>query len=165
MIISCDLEANGLLNEWEQPADKIHVISYKPLHEGVVSITGTQEEIKEQWLEVLEVPDLCMIWHNGLGYDLPLLDKLFGIPYTIQPDSCNGRNIQIIDTLVWSRNWYPDLNGHGLLDWAKRLGTFKPEIEDWHNLPLEVYVDRCTNDAITTEKVFLNLCDKLGVEI
>lgn len=165
MIVFFDIEANGLLNEWEQPADKIHVISYKPLHQPVQSITGTQEEIKQQWLEVLEQEDLTVVFHNGISYDLPLLEKLYNIPYTVQPDTINGNKVQIIDTLVWSRSWFPDLPGHGLADWAKRLGTFKPEIEQWEDLPIEVYIERCEEDVKTTEAVFKYLANKLGVEV
>jgi DNA polymerase III alpha subunit (gram-positive type) len=161
MIMFCDLEANGLLEE----ADKIHVISVKELGaDSCYSMTGTQQEIKDKWLEVLEIKDLTVVFHNGLGYDLPLLEKLFGIPFSVEPDAINGNKVQIIDTLVWSRNWYPDLDGHGLEDWAKRVGTYKPEVQDWENLPLEVYVDRCENDVLTTEKVFVTLAEKLGVE-
>ena len=170
MILIGDIEANGLLDEWEdQVADRIHVISFKSVGDITIhgSITGSQDEIKQHWIDLLNAwDDLTVVFHNGIAYDLPLIEKLFGIPFTVEPDTINGKKVQIIDTLVLSRNWFPDINGgHSLESWAKRLGTFKPEIDDWENLPLEVYVDRCENDVITTEKVFLKLAEKLGVEI
>ena len=170
MILIGDIEANGLLDEWEdQVADRIHVISFKSVGDITIhgSITGSQDEIKQHWIDLLNAwDDLTVVFHNGIAYDLPLIEKLFGIPFTVEPDTINGKKIQIIDTLVWSRNFYPDLpGGHGLLEWSKRVGTHKPFIEQWDGLPIEDYVERCVADVETTEKVFLKLAEKMGVEI
>ena len=157
MIYSWDTEANGSL----QDATKLHVLSYKMLGHDVISETRNFDNLfadGDTW-----------ICHNQFGYDLPLLQK-FGVindftTETVTLPYGEVRNVQFIDTLALSREWYPDLErGHGLKPWSIELGTYKPEIDDWENLPIEEYVRRCEEDVITTEKLFLHLAEKLGVE-
>ena len=67
-------------------------------------------------------------------------------------DSC-----KVVDTLVLSRYCYPDRQlrpgykgkgkAHSLEHWGYVLGRWKPEIENWTSLPLEVYTHRCTEDV------------------
>jgi hypothetical protein len=160
MSIYCwDTEANELLDT----VDKIHCLSYKEL--------GC-DEVKTVTSDYADVFNIGGTWiaHNQFGYDLPLLVKL-GI---IKDFTCNSVttmddtviNVQFIDTLALSREWYPDLpRGHGLLPWSKELGTYKPQIDDWENLELKDYIERCEEDVLSTEAVFLFLADKLGVEL
>jgi len=148
VIYFVDIEANGLLDS----ATTIHCLSYKALNQEPVTLTKNFHE----FLGGLWNTNDTLVWHNGFGYDIPLLEK-FGI---IVPEG-----VQIIDTLAMSREWWPDNpTGHSLEAWAKKLGTYKVEVDDWNNQPIEVYIDRCVNDVITTEKVFMFLCDKLGIE-
>jgi len=158
-IYYCDIEADGFLED----ATKVHCISWitnignKPL-----TITG---DIKSFFS--IPIPGDTLVWHNGTGYDLPLLKKLGIIDsYNFLTSQVNDKDIQLIDSLALSRFWWPENpKGHGLDAWANKLNTFKPEVDDWHNLPLEVYVDRCENDVITTKKVFEFLADKMEVEL
>lgn len=163
MIYFCDLEANGFLEE----VTKIHCFSYKPLHGEVMTATDVND-----WLFRHVATGSTMIFHNGSGYDLAVFEKLGIISgYNIDDNTITlmdgtVRNIQLIDSLAMSREYWPDNpRGHGLEAWAKYLGTYKPHIDDWHNLPIEDYIERCEEDVITTEKVFEFLCDKLGVEL
>lgn len=162
MIYSWDTEANGLLED----ATKVHCLSYKPLN----STCSTRIEYYSTFFESLVDGD-TLVAHNQFGYDLPLMVKLgFIDDFNVLPDSITvqgvKKNVQLIDTLALSRFWWPDLpRGHGLEPWAKFLGTHKPDIQNWDNLPVEVYVDRCENDCITTEGVFNYLCEKLNIEL
>ena len=158
MITYCyDIEANGLLDT----ATKLHCFSYKSLGGDMVTVTDVDAPFKEgdTWVA-----------HNHFGYDLPLLVKL-GILKDFTPNTVTYMdgtvvNVQFIDTLALSREWYPDHpEGHGLKAWAKKLGTYKPEVEDWIGLSLEEYTNRCENDVLTTEKVFMFLCDKLEITL
>lgn len=158
-IYSCDIEANGLLDE----ATKLHCLSVRTDDENYTYCGG----LVRRFFDMLEDSD-TLVWHNGFGYDLPLLVKLGVIkdftPTTVTLLDGTVKNVQLIDSLALSREFHPDkLTGHGLEAWSKQLGTHKPEINDWHNLPIEEYISRCENDVITTEKVFLYLCEKLGI--
>lgn len=166
-IYFCDIEGNGLLVEKDgnPPISKLHCMSVKAL--GWEPVTYTDIDTLRGWLGVLR-DNTTLVLHNGFGYDMDALVKLgvisgYNLTTFTLPDG-TIKNVQIIDTLALSREWWPDNpRGHGLEAWAKYLGTHKPEIEDWHNLPIEEYIDRCENDVITTEKVFEFLIDKLGV--
>ena len=160
MSVFCwDTEANGLLDT----VTKIHCLSFKGLNEKMMNT------LHNDFNGLFREGD-TWVAHNQFGYDLPLLVKL-GI---IKDFTCNSVTlpndeviqVQFIDTLALSREWYPDLpRGHGLLPWSKELGTYKPTIDDWENLELKDYIERCEEDVLSTEAVFLFLADKLGVEI
>lgn len=133
-----DLEANGLLDT----VTKVHCICGKVLGTDNVMLMDVNHLHKYGTL----------IGHNLWGYDLAVLEKLYGFKYTGQ----------VIDTLAMSREWWPDRpEGHSLESWAKQLEGRKPVITDWENESIEVYVDRCTEDVLTTEKVFNYLCNKI----
>lgn len=158
MIHFWDTEANGLLDT----VDKIHCLSFKKLNEGMMNT------VHNDFSGLFQEGDVWVA-HNQFGYDLPLLVKL-GIIKGYTTDSVTKNdgtivNVQFIDTLALSKEWYPDLpRRHGLESWAKELGTYKPQIDDWENLTIEEYVNRCEEDVLTTEQVFLFLADKLGIK-
>jgi hypothetical protein len=158
MIHFWDTEANGLLDT----VDKIHCLSFKRLNEDMMNT------VHNDFNGLFREGDVWVA-HNQFGYDLPLLVKLGIIKdFTVDSVTLNDGgvvNVQFIDTLALSREWYADLpRGHGLEAWAKFLGTHKPSIDDWENLTLGEYVNRCEEDVLTTEQVFLFLADKLGIE-
>ena len=156
-----DIEANGLL----ETITKIHCLSSVNLTGSPVTYT---KDYSEHFLS-LEDGD-TLVYHNGFGYDYKAFRKLgfidsWDVDNNLLVVQGVTKHIQHIDTLALSREWWPDKpDGHGLAAWAKRLKTFKPEITDWENLPIEVYIDRCENDAETTRKLFIFLCDKLGID-
>lgn len=109
---------------------KIHVLSYE---EGgdVFSLTN-DEEIRE-WL----VAQTVLIGHNIVCFDIPHLERLLDIKITAR----------LIDTLWLS--WYlePTRQIHGLDSYGKDAGIPKPVVTDWSEQPLEVYVNRCSEDV------------------
>ena len=119
-----DAEFDGL------DPSKIHVLSYE---EGgdVFSLTN-DEEIKE-WL----VEQTVLVGHNIVCFDVPHLERLLGIKITAR----------LIDTLWLS--WYlePNRQLHGLDSYGKEAGIPKPVVTDWSEQPLEVYVNRCSEDV------------------
>lgn len=137
-----DLEANGLLEE----ATKVHCGVFKN-REGE-NTKFNPSEIKLM-LDFLDKVDILVI-HNGLGYDLPLLEKLYGWKY-------NGI---VLDTLVLSRLLQPERVGrHGLEVWGERFGVPKPVHEDWsvytpamlHRCEQDVEINRLTLEALMKE--------------
>mgnify|MGYP000861899105 CR=1 FL=1 len=101
-----------------------------------------------------------IIGHNILGFDLPVLQKLWGINYCIEPDIFGDTKCTIIDTLVWSRYLYPDRpGGHSLETWGERLGHPKMEHKDFATYTPEM-LEYCKNDVLLTEKVYNYLLTK-----
>lgn len=159
-----DIEANGLLEEkdGQPPADKIHCLvlsmlssdDYKIFYEKDIPLF--RKEIKN--LKVVA-------GHNIFGYDLKLLNKLYGITYGYS--KWDGHRCKFVDTFMMSQYLWPDRpapkgmrGSHGLEAWGKRNGVWKPEVEDWHNLPLEVYVNRCIEDVKNNKLTYNELLEE-----
>lgn len=100
-----------------------------------------------------------VIFHNGIGYDLKVLKKLFG-----WEPKC-----KVVDTLVWSRLYNPDLNGHGLEAWGKRFKEHKGDyasemreagLDPWADFN-EHMLDYCTQDCRITARVYNFMQERL----
>lgn len=141
-----DLEANGFLHQ----ATKVHC--------GVVKTKGGEvkqfrpDDIK-RLLAYLDTFDV-LIAHNGIGYDFPLLYKLYGWKF-------KGK---IVDTLLMSRLLNPKrlvpyncpnkgIGPHSIEAWGWRVGRGKPEHNDWENFS-EDMLHRCTEDTEILELVY-----------
>ena len=141
-----DLEANGLLQE------ATHV------HCGVVKIKGGESrkfrpnQIKDL-LSYLDSFDV-LIAHNGIGYDFPLLKKLYGWEF-------KGKKV---DTLIMSRLLDPKrlvpfncpnkkAGPHSIEAWGWRVGRGKPEHNDW-TVFSEDMLHRCSEDVEILELVY-----------
>ena len=85
-----------------------------------------------------------LIGHNIIGFDLPVLQKLFNFTYS-------GK---LIDTLVMSRLYNPIReNGHSLKTWGYRLGVPKQEQPEFDSYTPEM-LDYCTQDVVLNEAVY-----------
>ena len=141
-----DVEANGFLRQ----ATTVHC--------GVVKTKGGEvkqfrpNQIK-QFLAYLDTFDV-LIAHNGIGYDFPLLEKLYGYKF-------KGK---IVDTLLMSRLLNPKrlvpyncpnkgIGPHSIEAWGYRVGRGKPEHNDWENFS-EDMLHRCTEDTEILELVY-----------
>ena len=51
---------------------------------------------------------------------------------------------------------------HGLKAFGVRLGILKPEVEDWVNQPIEVYLHRCEEDVKINEATYEALLEEAG---
>lgn len=135
-----DLEADGLLDT----ATRVWC--------GVFKDRDTKEVFKfrpHQIPEMLAFMNTCseLQMHNGVGYDWPLLRKLYGYEY-------RGKKI---DTLVISRLLSPKrllppncpnrkIGPHSVEAWGYRVGRGKPDHEDWSQFSEEM-LHRCTEDV------------------
>ena len=89
-----------------------------------------------------------LIGHNIIGYDIPVLRRLFGF----KPQG------EIVDTLVLSRLFRPDREGgHGLEPWGKRLGVHKGDYSDWTGGLTAEMLTYCGNDVETNLAVYHEL--------
>lgn len=140
-ILVGDLEADGFLDE----ATRVWCGSLTQSGSGVVDSYGP-DEIPE-FLHAMEQADV-LVFHNGLGYDFPLLKKLYNWEF-------NGA---IVDTLLMSRLQRPDrklpkscpnrgAKPHSIEAWGYRVGRGKPEHNDWSQYTPEMG-HRCDEDAL-----------------
>lgn len=113
MIGYFDLESNGLYYE----TDTVHCMS--------VSIDGTEPVLyvgHDQVREGLALLDTCdtIVAHNGVAFDVPVLRKVLKW----------SPKAEVLDTLVLSCLFYPDIEGgHSLDTWGQRLKCYKGKYE------------------------------------
>ncbi len=108
----------------------------------------TPDEI-EDGIKLLEQAD-TLIGHNIIGFDLPVLEKLYNFKYS-------GK---VIDTLVMSRLYNPVReNGHSLKTWGYRLGVPKQEQPEFDNYT-PVMLNYCEQDVILNEAVYKYLLNE-----
>ena len=88
-----------------------------------------------------------LIGHNIIGYDLPVLEKVWNYKHTGP----------IVDTLVLSRLADPaQEGGHSLRNWGNRLGFPKGEHNDWSAFSTEM-LHYCKQDVEVTQRVYREL--------
>ena len=137
-----DIEANGLLDS----VTKIWCVVFKDITtQEVFKFHVGQPKWEEKCIAFMDECD-TLIMHNGIGYDFPLLEKMWGYNY-------KGRRV---DTLLISRLHNPDrqmprgMKGksgpHSVEAWGYRFGRAKPEHEDWTQFSEEMLY-RCTEDV------------------
>lgn len=138
-ILVFDAEANGLLDT----ATKIHCLSYKEHGQPIKTVT-TKEDMQELFSR-----DVYFAGHNVVDYDRRLMKLIYDIDVPLE---------KFIDTRYLSMHLNDFLNSHSLDSVSRRYG-FQPkvEIEDWKNLSLEEYIERCEVDTDINYKVFAEM--------
>lgn len=140
-----DIEADGLIDS----VTKIHCLSFSTFdssNNNDLVKSGTLTT-KEEMIDFLK-KETVLVGHNIIRYDLPVMKKILGV----------STKAKLYDTLGFS--WYlcPKRESHGLESWGTSLGIPKPVIEDWNNLSIEEYINRCETDVrINTQLFFLQL--------
>ena len=125
-----DIEADSL-----NPT-KIWVLSvYYKTKEGKWTIKSTTnyDEMRAYFLK-----PQTLVGHYIKLYDIPVVERLLDIKIP--------KESKIIDTCGLSWALYPDKPAHGLEEWGAEFGVPKKPIDDWENLPIEEYVERCEQD-------------------
>ena len=120
-----DLEANGLLDT----ATKVWCGTFKNLNtKETISFLPHQIDEMLKFMDTIDV----LIMHNGIGYDWPLLKKLYNYEY-------KGKKV---DTLIMSRLLNPKrivpphcpdktVGPHSIAAWGYRVGRGKPDHNEW----------------------------------
>ena len=102
---------------------------------------------KPEHLSFIEKDDI-IITHNGVEFDIPILNKLWNTGITLS---------QVRDTLILSRLFNPNREGgHSLGQWGKRLAFDKLGFVDFDTYSEEM-VTYCKRDVALTEKLYLHL--------
>jgi DNA polymerase I-like protein with 3'-5' exonuclease and polymerase domains len=144
-----DLEGNGLFQE----ITKLWCGVFKDIKTGEVFKFKPNEH--KQMFEFMDTCDK-LIGHNVIGYDFPVLKKLFGYEY-------KGK---VVDTLLISRLMFPSLANpkgmkgkarpHSIEAWGYRFGRWKPDHEDWSQFS-EAMLHRCSEDVEIQYLLFCHL--------
>lgn len=145
-----DLEADGLL----PTATKVWCGVFKDIQTG--EVLKFKPDTIRNMLNFLDSVDV-LIMHNGVGYDWPLLEKLYGYKY-------KGKKV---DTLLMSRLLNPKrilppncpnkkAGPHSVEAWGYRVGRGKPEHEDWSKYSDEM-LHRCSEDVEIQHLIFNKL--------
>ena len=109
-------------------------------------------EDKDEFKKYLSQADE-VIGHNIIGYDIPALEKLWGVDFS---------KFKISDTLVMSRLSNPsNQGGHSLENWGKALGFPKGDFHEWEYLSNEMIV-YCKQDVNINVKVYQELTETLS---
>ena len=132
-IYAADIESDGLLDE----ITKVHCASFAELNSNNQVDREFTETKDAAIIAMFTNPDNTLIMHNGYGFDKPAIEKVYGVKV----------EATIIDTLFLSWYLYPLNIRHGLAWWGEELGVSKPEVEDWSDQDLSVYVNRCEEDV------------------
>ena len=139
-MIYLDAETDGL-----EPTQVWCVVTRE---NGANSVHTTPETL----LEALR-GSVSVVGHNLIGYDLPVLKRLWGLH--IEPE-------RIIDTLVLSRLCDPSKSGgHSLRNWGNNLGFPKGDHTDWSCLSPEM-IKYCERDVEVTEAVHKKLLQEMS---
>ena len=170
-----DIETNGLLEhmiDYSKPyplklkeTARLWCISLRNFDnwDEVISLSlkdCNYNKLKELLKEAEEI-----IFHNGLNFDMPAL-QLFGvIDYTVgfpgQDDTCYGKKVKFIDTLLLSQFLKPDrLGGHSAAAWGKYLGMHKIDFHAFHEYSEEM-VTYCEGDTLTQAGIYKALLEEL----
>ena len=134
---SCDIETDGI------DATKVWCIAVHNIKTNqVITFFGITLGLFKPWL--VSAVD-CLICHNGISFDVPVLERLLGIDFS---------NIKIEDTLVMSQLYKPSIDGgHSLDKWGDRLDFNKGVHTDWSCFSKEM-LDYCIIDTKLTTKLY-----------
>ena len=139
-IVFLDIETDGL-----QPSVIHCVVTKRPNEDHCLHTC--RESLFE---ELARGGHVC--GHNYIGFDGPVLKKLWDIQ--INPE-------RVVDTLVMSRLFHPDVQGgHSLATWGEKLRLPKGDHDDWTQLSEEM-IKYCMRDVSVTEKLYEMLCLQL----
>jgi hypothetical protein len=151
-----DIEADGLLPTVKQ----IWVVCLRNIETQQVDALRHKHELVEY---LMEYKPAKIIMHNGIGYDLPALFKVWDIDYTVgQQDTIMGEPTEFIDTMHLSQFLYPDrLNGHRLEAFGELLGYPKTHFNDFTKYTKEME-DYCIQDTLVTQETYKYLMEEVN---
>lgn len=123
---------------------KIHVIVCRDIDTNKVSVFHNGD-----WKKFAEylVDTSFIVAHNGLYFDIPVINKLLAPWVSIDPRI-------VVDTLVVSRLLDTNIEGgHSLAAWGERLGFPKGDFKDFETYSQEME-DYCIQDTLVTLKLY-----------
>jgi len=136
MIFSCDIETDGL-----DPTVIWCIVAQDVKTKTIHKFTPDSIHLFNDWLRRVDT----LVFHNGIGYDVPVLEKLLSSDFS---------DIKIEDTLIMSQLTEPRREGgHSLESWGQRLGFPKGDYSDWSKYTEEM-LEYCVRDVEVTTKLY-----------
>ena len=137
---SCDIETDGI------DASIVWCIAVQNIEsKQIITFSGPCLNLFKPWME--SEAD-CLVFHNGIGFDVPVLEQILNIDF-----SC----VKVEDTMVLSQLDKPRRDGgHSLASWGERLGFDKGDHSDWSKFSMEM-LDYCIRDTEITTKLYRHL--------
>ena len=134
--------------ETDMKAQEIWCAVTKDIDSGEVKVWKRANELRQY----IGSQDL-LIGHNIIGFDLPVLKKVWNLNYELNPQR---------DTLIMSRLLNPVIEkGHSLDAWGVRLGLKKGDFSDFNDGLSQEMVDYCIQDVEITHVLFERLSNDL----
>lgn len=139
-----DCEANGFLDV----VTKLHCICAQEL--GTGKVWSMPYNTGVEWL----MSQPILVGHGIIDYDLPVIEKLTGCVYSGY----------VVDTLILARHLKPG-GQHELENYGRLVGINKPEVDDWSDQPIEVYLHRCQEDVKINVALLQYFRDEYGFNV
>jgi len=140
---SCDIETDGL-----NPSVVWCIAVQNTYDNQIIAFHGDSLGLFKPWL-ASEVDTL--VFHNGIDFDIPVLEKLLGIDFS---------GVTIQDTLIMSQLDEPRRDGgHSLANWGEIMGFEKDEHKDWSKFSQEM-LEYCKRDVEVTTKLYKLMLQK-----
>lgn len=161
VVLIFDLETNGLLHD----VDTVHCLSIFDTETNQITTYNDHGDKEPVVRGIQRLEDAnCIIGHNIIGYDIPVINKLF--KWFTSPGI-------VIDTLLLSRLYHPNMmevdkkhnwnhmplklfGRHSLESYGYRLGEYKGEFgksTDWKEWSPEME-QYCEQDVNVTHKLW-----------
>ena len=156
-------------------AEYLHCVVFKEL--GKDNYHEFTKDIGDLYAWLFNHEHITLIGHNILNADLEVFRRLLGIEFTVGADSICGNACTFIDTYTMSKRNNPDrspaylwdtktkknvsLGIHGLDAWGKRVGIPKPKVTDWSTQPIEIYLNRCSEDVKINELAYYAMLEEM----
>ena len=158
-ILAFDIESNGLneiiagkKKEYCKEATKIWCLSIVDVDTGEKFLF--EQDNMDQGIDLLRKAD-TIVGHNILGFDIPLLERLFG--------SLHKEPYQnVLDTLILSRMLYPECapteeGSHSLAAWGKFLKFPKIDYKGGWDSYTSTMGEYCIRDSEVTVALFKHM--------
>lgn len=105
----------------EDTGEEYILEGYEPLEYKSLPLDSFRDWVKTNKIKMV-------VAHNGINFDHLATKLYFGMDYTIEPDSWDGKDLEIYDSMVMSKVLNPDrFGGHSLDNLGKRVGLNKIE--------------------------------------
>lgn len=142
---ACDIEGDLI------PSTKVYCLCAVHVLTGEEFSSSDPVEIKE-WVDERIREGCILVFHNGLGYDGPTLNRLLGT-------KIGTRNL--VDTFLLSQMFSPSIEGgHSLAAWALRVHMRKIEFNDFSHYTPDMLI-YCMSDASICATVYKELCRRM----
>lgn len=150
-------------------AEKDPKLGYTYLLENYEPINYVRHNLSDfrKWIAKANVE--LAVAHNSINYDHLVLKLYYGMDYTIGSDTWDGKELEIVDTMVLSKTLNPDrFGGHSLDKLSEKVGLrkidFRPYVKDEQrfNTFAADMLYYCIRDVRVNTKVYYMLLNEMG---